>query len=144
MSKFISLTLLMLVTLLFYCTNEPDYIEPLVSISQKPGCGGFSLNKSSIDTCFNYKFGKELEINFCVVGNCCPDSNRFKFSHRIYADTINISLADTAQNLCRCICNYLIESKIQSLPLNKYIVKVEQNFESEKKLLYTKIVYRNK
>lgn len=144
MNKLISTSLLMLCTILFYCTNEPSYIEPLVSISQKPGCASFALNKSNTDSCFGYQFVSDLELNFCVSGNCCPDSNRFKFSHRIYADTINISLTDTAQNLCRCICNYLIDSKIESPPLSKYIVRVEQNFGSDKKLLYTKIVYKGK
>lgn len=144
MNKLIVIAFLLIGILIFNCTNEPNDIEPVVSISQKPGCAGAILNKSITDSCFDYRFGAELEINFCVSGNCCPDSNRFKFSHKIYADTISISLTDTAQNLCRCICNYLVNSRIESLPLSKYIVKAEQNINNEKKLLFTKIVYRSK
>lgn len=91
---------------------------------QKTGCTShIDFGKSTVftDSCFIYSFIDTLSIEFCVPGNCCPDSNRFVTSYNIIADTIQVSVADTAENLCRCICNYIIHLDITGLPLNRYI-----------------------
>lgn len=83
---------------------------------QIPGCNNNLLSKvSAVDSCFTYIFRDKLEINFCVPGNCCPDSNRFVTNIKLSSDTLFISVSDTAENLCRCICNYTIHAEISGL-----------------------------
>ena len=54
---------------------------------QIPGCNYPSpLGKISLqDSCFSYSFNDTLKIDFCVLGNCCPDSNRFVTDYKIYS-----------------------------------------------------------
>ncbi|KAB2844520.1 MAG: hypothetical protein F9K45_04845 [Melioribacteraceae bacterium] len=77
--------------------------------------------KSAVDSCFVYSFDDKLEIDFCVSGNCCPDSNRFVTNIKLSSDTLFVSVIDTAENLCRCICNYIIHAEISGLQKENYI-----------------------
>lgn len=90
---------------------------------QIAGCNShYPIEKATQgDTCFSYTFIDTLKVDFCVTGNCCPDSNRFVTSHNIIADTIFITVSDTAANLCQCDCNYIIHIEISGLPNNRYI-----------------------
>jgi hypothetical protein len=72
-------------------------------------------------SCFAYSFNDALKIDFCVVGNCCPDSQRFISDYNISSDTIFVSVADTAANLCYCICNYTIHVELLGLTKDKYL-----------------------
>ncbi len=71
-------------------------------------------------SCFKYKFVDTLLVEFCLTGNCCPDSNRFSLTHEIRGDTIFVTSADTARNLYRCFCRYVIHAEFENLELNRY------------------------
>ena len=75
------------------------------------------------DSVFSYSFSDNLTMDFSSISNCCPDSNRFVLDHEIRQDTIIITVTDTAQNLCRCICLYMIHSEITGLPMNQYVIR---------------------
>jgi hypothetical protein len=74
------------------------------------------------DSCFDAEFTQNLLINFCLVANCCPDTNRFALSTSINNDTISIVAVDTAGNLCSCDCDYKAHAEFQNLPLSQYLV----------------------
>ena len=66
------------------CVEKITENEPVVKIYQDGKCRNYGLNKINNDSlCFDYKFDKSLSINFCVKGNCCPDSNRFIFNYKL-------------------------------------------------------------
>jgi len=77
----------------------------------------------SSDSVFSYSFSDNLIMDFSSIGNCCPDSNRFVVGHEIRQDTIMITVADTAQNLCKCNCLYMIHTKVTGLLMNRYVVR---------------------
>ncbi len=117
---------LSLILFIFSCetiTQSPS--EKLTfSSHQISSCNGSNnLNKVlQYDSCFTYSFNNDkLKIDFCVYGNCCPDSQRFVTDYSIKSDTIFVEVADTAENLCRCICNYTIHIEFTGLPENKYL-----------------------
>ncbi len=91
--------------------------------NQIPGCFlDSSLAKvSNNDSCFDYIFTDTLKIDFCVSGNCCPDSQRFFSEIYIKSDTIFVSVVDTAENLCYCICKYKIHLEISGLSEDQYV-----------------------
>lgn len=127
-----------------YSCND-DYLtsENNSTLRQIAGCQSHKLNKSvSIDSCFTYTFRKELNLKFCISGNCCPDSNRYSLSSKIFMDTIEIAIRDTARNLCRCICNYLINARFEGLNSDRYIIKCVREEFSVKEILYLKDVKR--
>lgn len=118
--------------------------EVQVSLFQAAGCKSNALSKISsigIDSCFFYTFTQNLEIDFCLSGNCCPDKNRFATNHKIFADTIIITVKDTAPRLCHCICNYIIHGEFQNLARDKYFVKCIR--EEENLVIYEQSVIRN-
>ena len=93
------------------------------SLYQVHGCVGRVLGKGTrADSCFSFKFEKSLALDFCLPGNCCPDSNRYYLSHRISHDTLIVTAVDTAGSLCRCNCSYLIHADIASVPFDRYHV----------------------
>lgn len=112
--------------LLATCTDkssDPGSLEPGASLRQIKGC--FSLPSLAgfayTDSCFSCQFGDTLSIEFCLSGNCCPDSNRFALAYQVRSDTILVAAADTAEHLCRCICNYHIRAEFTNLRLNHYL-----------------------
>lgn len=89
---------------------------------QVGGCNHNSLGKTADnDSCFAYSFTDTLKIDFCVLGNCCPDTNRFVTNYEINSDTLVVSVSDTAANLCHCICNYTIRLEIAGLENDRYL-----------------------
>ena len=86
------------------------------------GCNHNSLGKASFDdSCFVYSFDDTLKIDFCVVGNCCPDSNRFVADYKIKSDTLFVTVTDTSANLCHCNCNYTFHLEFSGLENDKYL-----------------------
>jgi hypothetical protein len=79
------------------------------------------------DSCFSSEFAQNLLIDFCVLANCCPDTNRFALGSLIKGDTIVLTAVDTAANLCKCECPYRIHAEFQSLPLSRYLVLCSYN-----------------
>jgi hypothetical protein len=79
------------------------------------------------DSCFTATFTQNLLIDFCLLANCCPDTNRFALNASINGDTILIVAADTAASLCHCLCNYKVRAEFQSLPLSQYLVLCSYN-----------------
>ena len=89
---------------------------------QIPGCNqnGGLFKTLYNDTCFAYTFDENLTIDCCVNANCCPDEGRFEILQQIKNDTIFVTIADTAANLCNCICNYIVHLEWENLPKNAY------------------------
>jgi hypothetical protein len=100
--------------------SEDAYIE--FSSYQISGCNSSPFSKvSENDSCFDYSFDDTLKIDFCVTGNCCPDSQRFVSYYNIKSDTLFVSVVDTASRLCHCICNYKIHLELLGLTNEQYI-----------------------
>ncbi len=108
---------------------------------QIPGCNSLNLSRNTPtdSSCFSYSFNDTLKIDFCVPGNCCPDSNRFVTNYDIKSDTIFVSVADTAENLCNCICTYIIHLELIGLPGERYLFYCDYE-----NLIYREIVSKTK
>ncbi len=124
----ISLSLFLLFALIHHLScSEDSPIETTGEIEfisyQIPGCNSSSsLEKALLDDyCFTYSFKDTLKIDFCVVGNCCPDSNRFVTNYAINSDTLFVTVKDTAEHLCNCICRYVIHLELFGLPEDQYL-----------------------
>ena len=108
------------------CSNS-DITKPVneteFSAQQIPGCNKpTSLAKINyLDSCFAYTFNDTLKVEFCVAGNCCPDSNRFVTDYSISNDTIFVAVSDTAKNLCHCTCSYIIHLELTNLYEKQYL-----------------------
>ena len=125
------------------CNDDPLTSGVNAKLYQITGCQGNDLNRSvSADSCFFYTFNSELDIEFCVKGNCCPDSNRYFLSSQIFKDTIEITVKDTARNLCKCNCRYLIRARFQNLISERYAIKCIQEESINRKVLYFEDVHR--
>ena len=116
--------LLLTALLIVSCSDkgtDPRNDQTEMQLSQLPGCQHGSIGKSAAaDSCFSYQFTENLHVNFCLVANCCPDSNRFAFASGVSRDSIVVSVRDTAGQLCRCLCSYTIRCKFAALPLDRY------------------------
>jgi hypothetical protein len=78
---------------------------------------------TALDSIFTYSFDQNLTMDFSVWANCCPDSGRFVLDHTVKMDTILITISDTAQHLCNCICLYMIHAQLTNLSLDQYVVR---------------------
>lgn len=107
--------------------NSADTLgEVTFEAYQVGGCCGNSLAKAAyLDSCFSYSFDDILEIDFCLSGNCCPDSNRFITDYTISSDTIYIIATDIEENLCKCICPYQIHLEFTNLEYDKYVFRCD-------------------
>ncbi len=76
-----------------------------------------------LDSLFSYSFTDSLVLDFSVTTNCCPDSNRFTISQVTGTDTIVVTVTDTAENGCHCVCPYMIHARFDNLPHDRYIVR---------------------
>ncbi len=79
----------------------------------------------ALDSVFTYSFHQNLEMSFSIIADCCSDSNRFVVSYSLSADTIIISITNTAIISCNCICRRLIQAEIMNLPGNHYIIRCQ-------------------
>jgi hypothetical protein len=122
---FLFINLLLWSILFLSCSNDTSTNSSKDGINfisyQVGGCNGSSsLEKVVRDSCFSYSFYDTLKIDFCVSGNCCPDTNRFVTTYKLNSDTINVTVVDTAGHLCKCICNYKIHIELSGLTNNQY------------------------
>ena len=129
------------------CTQKstaPAEEDIQAELQQVPGCQAFPSTQAAVpsDTCFSYLFADQLIIDFCLTGNCCPDSNRFDLSYRLSYDTIAVVAIDTAEDLCDCICTYVIHTELDHLPLDHYVFRCEQHRPDTSILWYVKDLYR--
>ena len=119
---------IILLTVLHLSCNNEDFITPgkneiSFKAYQLGGCNSHHLPKNAVqDSCFSYSFNDTLKIDFCVMGNCCPDSNRFVTDYKINSDTIFVNVADTAEKLCHCFCYYTIHLEMTGLTGNEYVL----------------------
>lgn len=115
------------ILLLFSCKEKstgPENQSPVSFTSQYSKCLSNALAKSnSVDSIFTYSFYDTLIIDFSVIVNCCPDSNRFSISYNRGSDTLGIAVADTARDLCNCVCLYMVHAEFSNLPNDHYIVR---------------------
>ncbi|HEY9166950.1 MAG TPA: hypothetical protein VIS48_12405 [Candidatus Kryptonia bacterium] len=113
------------------------------SFHQIGGCGySTTARVFAYDSCFAYEFKDTLITDFCLPGNCCPDSNRFVLSYEVRNDTIFVAASDTAENLCRCTCNYIFRAEFANLPLNHYVFHCMAGEYPDLELLYEMQVYK--
>ncbi len=114
-------------------------------VFEVPGCRPSYPGKAlmSVDSCFSYQFHDQLIVDFCVSANCCPDSNRFSIDHMIRADTITVTIADTAANLCRCMCRHWIHAEFHGLESDDYTFVVNQRDSLVLLPLYRVAIHRN-
>jgi hypothetical protein len=121
--------ILFIVCILLSCkgkSTDPEQIITPIFTSESSKCIPVALARgsaSSSDSLFSYSFTQSLVVDFSAHGNCCPDSNRFMVGHEIRNDTILIAVSDTARNLCRCICFYMIHVQVTDLPLDRYVIR---------------------
>jgi hypothetical protein len=121
------------------CDKAVDPDEKTKLFYQVPGCIDLPT-----DSCFTYNFTNNLNIQYCIEANCCPDFNRFLFEHDIIADTIKLFVTDFEDNLCRCICTYNLNAVFIDLPLDSYLVNIYSRYkDSEYRILYSQTVIRN-
>jgi hypothetical protein len=123
----ITMTLGFIVFLCLSCNEKstsPDSQSAISFSSHYGKCSSQGLTKSSsLDSIFTYSFLDSLVIDFSVNANCCPDSNRFVVTQSAGTDTLVISVADTAGNLCYCICTYMVHTSFENLPNDHYVVR---------------------
>jgi hypothetical protein len=105
-------------------STNPENQSPVSFLSQSSGCLSNGLPKANgLDSIFTYSFSGGLILDFSVVANCCPDSNRFSVSHIAGTDTLIIAVADTAQSFCHCVCLYMTHAEFMNLPNDHYVVR---------------------
>lgn len=126
--------------LLTACDNSTGPETPAVFMFQAEGCRAQSGLKWAASACFSYRFDDIFIVDFCAEGNCCPNSNRFKFASEIRTDTIFVTVADTAANECRCVCTYMLRAGFRDLELDSYVFICRREDES---LLYSERLQRN-
>lgn len=122
------------------CNNPTEPEIPAAILFQSQGCLPQSGLKAAASTCFSYRFDDILLVEFCAEGNCCPNTNRFTFSPEMREDTIFVTIADTAANLCRCTCTYMLHAGFSDLELDSYVFICKTENDS---LLYGERVQRN-
>lgn len=136
--------ILFLLIFVIGCREKISDANPSVSIKQIGKCNYNKLSKTSSDSlCFDYKFKNSLIIDFCVKGNCCPDSNRFVFESNIVEDQVLITVTDVAPNLCKCICTYTIHGEIAGLTNSSYFVTCILKNDDVTQTIHKKEVFRN-
>ena len=141
-----SLLVLLLAVLVFGCAEKSTGpTSPASVVVEVPGCRPSYPNKALAfgDSCFSYQFQDQLVVDFCVSANCCPDSNRFSIDHTISADTITVTLADTAARLCRCMCRHWIHAQMHGLAVDDYIFVVSLRDSLVLVPLYRVAIHRN-
>lgn len=142
-NKLVLLIAVMSLIAFFNCKDEITFSEVRANIFQDGKCRGSALSKTSVaDSCFNYIFSNKLSLDFCVIGNCCPDSNRFTSSYSVTDSEIVIRIKDIEPNLCKCICKYMMHAEIVKLRNDWYTVKCIQEFEDHDDQLYLKTINR--
>lgn len=97
--------------------------RPSFSYRYSKCTGVVTANRTSIDSSFTYTFTDKLIIDFSVVANCCPDSNRFIVSNTLRNDTLLITIVDTAEYGCKCLCPYFIHAEFENLFNDHYVVR---------------------
>ena len=140
----ISLIALFLISCILFCNNTPQP-DKKHTIYQIPGCNDdISKEAGVLEEYFSYSFDETtLSIDFSVIGNCCPDSNRFDLSYNLQDNSITIFVEDTAANLCKCDCNYLIHADFYELDQYKYVVTCIRKYNAGKdSILYKETVYK--
>ncbi len=141
-NKFLAFTFIVAV-IFINCHDSALQPETAAKIYQDGKCNGSALFKSAQgDSCFAYSFSNVLTIDFCVIGNCCPDSNRFTSTYSLTDDEITIKVKDTAPNLCKCLCRYIIHAEFYGLNSDSYKVICIDQTTNENKILYSKLVLR--
>jgi hypothetical protein len=134
-------TLCLTLLLVLSCNGTTEPIPPGVVARQAPGCQ--LRGAPGLDSCLSYEFHDALTVDFCADGNCCPDSNRFAFTTAFLRDTIQITIADTAAQLCRCTCSYILHVTFTDLPGDEYLFLCRREDYAGQALLYSLRVRRH-
>jgi hypothetical protein len=130
-------------TLLLGCEKSTEPQNPRIVSYQVPGCQAQLGKLASSDSCFSYQFHQALVVEFCMVANCCPDSNRFRLRSNVGNDTIFVSVSDTAPPLCNCLCPYVLHFEFYDLPRDSYTFFCTREDYSSRLVFYSARVNRN-
>ncbi|MCK5739806.1 hypothetical protein KAH55_11515 [bacterium] len=128
--KLVRACLVWVVALLMACAESGTSIgadttgTPKMTIQrQVPGCQGNGLGKNSADQCFKYTWlGDKLKLEFCVIGNCCPDTDRFLLDSEFNGTDLFVAVADPAARRCKCMCNYKVQAEFSDVTGSIYTV----------------------
>lgn len=125
----------------FACDETTQPAPPGVIALQVPGCQ--QRRAPGLDSCFSYEFHEALTVDFCADGNCCPDSQRFAFTSAFLHDTIMVTIADTAAQLCRCTCPYVLRMTFNALPGNEYLFLCMREDSAGQAVIYSQLLQRH-
>jgi hypothetical protein len=105
-------------------STNPGNQSAVSFTSEYTKCLSHGLGKGSgLDSIFAYSFNDTLVLDFSVIANCCPDSNRFSVISLVGTDMILVSVADTMPSLCHCVCLYMTHAELINLPNDHYVVR---------------------
>jgi hypothetical protein len=137
------LVISVLCVVMLACEKSTEPTASNVIAFQVPRCQQELRKSATTDSCFSYQFHDALVVDFCAMGNCCPDSNRFSFKHMISHDTIMVTIADTARPLCNCLCTYVLHMEFPDLPGDSYVFFCTREDYSDRLVFYSERVHRN-
>jgi hypothetical protein len=103
-------------------TNPDEHTAPAFSYNVGK-CIPMPTIRAFADSAFSYSFADTLLVDFWVIANCCPDSDRFDVISTVGTDTLFITIVDTAASLCNCTCPYFIHAEFGNLPKAHYVVR---------------------
>lgn len=125
------------------CEKLTAPAPPQIIAYQVAGCNHPLHKGASSDSCFSYQFHDVLLLDLCTSANCCPDSARFSIRNTISNDTIIVTLADTAGQLCNCVCVYKLHVEFHGLRNDSYQVVCKREDDSSRSVIYSERVIRN-
>lgn len=128
--KLLTVCFLLSALLLVSCMDKGSSMGPdanrtpkITAQRQIPGCQGNALGKNSADHCFKYSWlGDNLKLEFCVIGNCCPDIDRFVLDSEFKGTDLFVTVTDTAARRCKCMCNYNVQAEFSDATGSLYTV----------------------
>ena len=138
----IVLAIILLPLFSFACKSSTEPTMSTMLAHQVGGCNSVLAKGTSGDSCFSYQFKEVFVADFCVLGNCCPDSNRFSFRHSVSQDTIIVTVSDTAAQSCRCMCSYLVHIELYDLTRNEYLLLCVREDYSNQYIIYSTRILR--
>lgn len=125
-AKKISVLALLLIFAIVGCRDKstnPGTSLPPSFTSQVSRCLAIGLPRhNDLDSVFTYSFDQNLVMDFSVIADCCSDSSQFIISDTLSADTIIVSIANTAIGVCDCLCPRIVHAELTNLPEDHYVV----------------------
>ena len=128
--------------------NDPEPGQPAGVLLSSSECGGYeesistmaALNYDDTLTCVDYIYSnnKLTIVHYNTSFNCCPViSGNVAFR----GDTIVLNEIESFDigGKCRCLCLFDVTFEITNLPVNEYVIAVNENYkdENEEPIIFT-------